>query len=482
MGSHSIGVPHFRQVRGGFMKALSAALCVLFVGFGCSQNDDNPVIRWSPTALDPLPPAIVNDSSFQSPARSIQVANQKVTFVEQKVGAAFVKDGNLYSVSDSQNNTKLLRIQNRLPSELTLTPSHLQKSYKLFQERETFFKRAQVKYTFLKDVKLVDDIRVLFDPSLNKTQAFYYEFRFLSKAQDQVMSCELWPSIEIQQCQRLSLHFEAPAWVFTLQNLDLLQEVVLPSLTGISSGVLKSNSHTVSSESPKMITLRDLPLRFSKEDPRFDQLQSYYWVDRGIQYAQTHLQLKALDPIEVFTFIGFPNLTNAAFAFRNQIRLGRGDGVTYSFLAQDPSVIIHEVGHVLFNQIAYLPTQGQGGSLNEAFADYFAATVINSPEMGVKSFLKGPYKRSLNQALSYTSISNKLYQDSLIVSSALWEIEQRIGKTAANELFLKSLIALGPATQIDEYAATLAKLVLELPQPEQDVVRTLLTQREWPYL
>jgi len=290
----------------------------------------------------------------------------------------------------------------------------------------------------------------------------------------------IFENIELQECQRVSSHFQAPAWIFTLQNLNQLEETSLPNLTAIKMGQLVSKTHIVSTESPKTISSQDIPLRFPLDDHRFDQIQSYYWVDRALQFAIEHFQLKVVEPIEVQTFTGFPQMTNAAFTFKNKIRVGRGDGVTYSYLAQDPSILIHEIGHALISQIAFLPTQGQGGSLNEAFADYFAATVLQTPEMGVKSFLKGPYKRTLNQKLSYQSISNKLYQDSLVVSSLLWEIETAIGQKKANKFFIESLIRLGPANQISEYAKIISELLKEQSPEVQLKLKPIFLSREWP--
>jgi len=465
------------------MKTLGVSLILLGLGnlFGCSgPKQEIFVQRWSKSQHSPTPPSIIRDSSFSLNKQTSKVAGMRVSFSEQKLGKAFVESGHLYQVLNADNQVTHIRVQNGL-TDISHYSLDLEKlSQQLYENRTVFYERAQTKYKFLRNRELIEDIRLIFDPSIKTKRPFYYRIKFISQTQDQVTQCNLLLSLEIKECERISLHFQAPAWIFTLQNSENLQEVILPGLKSVLRGQLRSEQIQVSSASPSQISTRDLPFRFPPTDPRFDQIQSYYWAERALQFALERFKLSSQLRIEIKTFTGFPELTNAAFSFKNQIRLGRGDGVTYSHIAQDPSIIIHEIGHVLFSQIAYLPSQGQGGSLNEAFADYFAATLLDSPEMGAKSFLKGPFRRTLNQTLSYSTLANRLYQDSLVISSALWEMEQKLGKEKANSIFIESLIRLGPANQISEYVEVLSALIKELPPSDRHELRDILIKREWP--
>jgi hypothetical protein len=322
---------------------------------------------------------------------------------------------------------------------------------------------------------------VIFDPYLKEHSPFYYSLRLLKQDLSGIVECEFLQNLHLKGCYPISMHFEAPAWVYTLKNLDTVQEVMLPRLISLARGELRGSTHIVKNIAPHTLSTQDLPFRYPPEDPRFDQIQTYYWVDQALQYGFNIFQIKNFKRIEVHTFFGFPEVINAAFAFQNQIRMGRGDGVSFRYLAQDPSIMIHEVGHALLNQIVNLPTQGEGGSLNEAFADYFSATVINSPKMGSRSFLKGPYERSLNQKRSYKELSHRLYEDSLVISSALWEIETLLGKNKTNELFIQTLVQLGPAEKIQEFVTVFESVIQKLPSVEdQDKVLWILLSRDWP--
>jgi len=49
---------------------------------------------------------------------------------------------------------------------------------------------------------------------------------------------------------------------------------------------------------------------------------------------------------------------------------------------RDPSVVFHEVAHAYVDELAGLPSQGEGGALNEGFADFFAAAIADNPAIG----------------------------------------------------------------------------------------------------
>lgn len=80
------------------------------------------------------------------------------------------------------------------------------------------------------------------------------------------------------------------------------------------------------------------------------------------------LQIEIPSQIEAVVHVGFPDKINSAFYFRNKIRLGGGDDVTYSNLMHDPSIVYHESFHAMIDHLAHLPFEGEGASLKKMAA------------------------------------------------------------------------------------------------------------------
>src|SRR5690606_11323605 len=110
------------------------------------------------------------------------------------------------------------------------------------------------------------------------------------------------------------------------------------------------------------------------------------------------------------------NPKNIAYYYNGNIRLGAGDGVTYKNIHRDPSIVMHEASHAFIQSIGQLSTESEGGSLNEAFADFFTALILDHPKMAEFAYIPGPYKRSLDNNTNATSFNGGLYHDSLVVS------------------------------------------------------------------
>lgn len=456
----------------------STGLVFILLASCSAQKWQIQPLRWNQSLPIQPPPSILNDTSFSEPMAPAHTDLFKTQFNHQKIGQAFIRNGHLYIVHQT-GQLNSLRYQSGFDTQATDRLPIIKKAQDLHQNRDLFFERLQKKSALFRQGQLAEPIKVYYDP--NSSPEFYYGVTFFTSTGDQVLECLVGENLTLKNCERVSHHFEVPAWLYTLKNWNDLQEVLLSNIKPSSKGLLTSETHQVSTQAPSGVSHQDFPFKFEPQDYRFDQVQAYYWVDRAIQMTKNIWGLSVPERIEVATFLGYPDLTNAVLAYNNQIRVGRGDGVNYKELANDPSVIIHEVGHVYINHLAHLGSQGQSGSLNEAFADYFAATLTQSPDMGARSFLKGPHRRTLNQRLSFKNIQNKLYADSLIISSALWEIELIVGPEKAQALFIESLVELGPAISLQEYPPILSKILEKHLAPhEKNTVYSALQAREWP--
>jgi Zn-dependent metalloprotease len=159
--------------------------------------------------------------------------------------------------------------------------------------------------------------------------------------------------------------------------------------------------------------------------------------------------------------VGYPEKTNAAFYYQNLIRLGTGDDETFSRLALDPSIVVHESCHGIIENVAHLPYQGEGGSLNEGFADTMTTLYLGSPLLGDSSYLKGAYKRAVNTPLLMSRKNGGLYHDSLIVSGFFWQLKEKIGPEKTWNIVLITLMRLMPGSDLKDFSIQLNKVLAE---------------------
>jgi hypothetical protein len=104
----------------------------------------------------------------------------------------------------------------------------------------------------------------------------------------------------------------------------------------------------------------------------------------------------------------------------------------YVSTGHDPTVIGHELGHVIFNRIrAYRSLKGyQWFAVNEGYADYFSASYFGSPLIGETwhaSRLNAPYLRRLTDdpTTRDPEALATAHTFSVVWSSLLWRIRRR---------------------------------------------------------
>lgn len=136
------------------------------------------------------------------------------------------------------------------------------------------------------------------------------------------------------------------------------------------------------------------------------------------------------------------------------------DDEIYSHLSQDPSVVIHESVHAFVDIVAGLPFEGEGGSINEGFADFFTAVQLNNPNMAESSYLKGPFRRSVVNSVVLDEKNGGLYHDSAIVSGVLWDLHERFGRDTGLKLSAYTLNRLVPGSDFKDFGDSL-KFIIE---------------------
>lgn len=232
-------------------------------------------------------------------------------------------------------------------------------------------------------------------------------------------------------------------------KLSQLSEQIIKGVA--VSPTLSSAMVYVTSESDKKIDNITSNLKFDLKDDRFDQIQAFYFMNKSFQWMKTHLQVSIPQRVDAVVHMGFPEKTNSAFYYQNKIRFGRGDDIAYSNIVSDPTIVYHETFHALIDNLARLPFEGEGGSINEGFADFFTCLITDRPYLGDASYLKGPFKRNLSLVTKLDEKNGGLYHDSSIVSGLLWELKEKLGFEKAKNLAAETLIRLNTASKFQDF-------------------------------
>ncbi|MGZ3694270.1 MAG: hypothetical protein ACXWQO_08720 [Bdellovibrionota bacterium] len=244
------------------------------------------------------------------------------------------------------------------------------------------------------------------------------------------------------------------------------QEETLRDLTG--DGTVTGRLLHVISALDLKVWSPQLQFFFPENDRRFDLGQAYFTIDQGYRWLKEHLGVELDHPIEVRLHVGNGGVSNAAFYHENTIYLGTGDGETYKDMIRDPSVLIHESIHAVIDAYAGLPSEGEGGGFNEGFADLFTALILDNPRMGEASYLKGPYRRTLeNRLIAYRDFAPGVYQNGQIVAGTFWDMKAALGNELTAKLAFRTLVRLGKGGKFDDFRAALTNAAQGLLSSDQ---------------
>ncbi len=240
-------------------------------------------------------------------------------------------------------------------------------------------------------------------------------------------------------------------------KLSSLTDIVFDRLN--VKPTLSNDDVVVTSEAESKILQLDQSIKFDPRDTRFDQVQAFYYLNKSLQWMKDKFSLQFSSPLEVVVHVGFPEKTNTAFYYQSKIRLGTGDDEVYTHISQDPTIVTHESFHYMIDHVAGLPYEGEGGSLNEAFADFFTCLIYERPRLAENAYLKAPFKRTLESETKFADRNGGLYHDSLIVSGLLWEISKKIGSDKSLALAMDVLKKTHRFTTFEEFRTVLNEVV-----------------------
>jgi hypothetical protein len=183
---------------------------------------------------------------------------------------------------------------------------------------------------------------------------------------------------------------------------------------------------------------------FARDDDRFEQVMSYFWVNQAQEYLQSlgfGSTLPAANAESQDVRVDQYGIDNSYSTDKQDfIRLGKG-GVDD---AEDGEVIVHEYGHAVHDaQVPGFGSSLDAGSIGEAFGDYLAVTVgldaarqygwpVQTPEPCVADWDSVSYTsttphclRRLDTGLVLEDRRGEVHYDGTIWSAALWDIRQR---------------------------------------------------------
>lgn len=234
-----------------------------------------------------------------------------------------------------------------------------------------------------------------------------------------------------------------------------LQEVSLRDLSG--DGTMTGSKIRVNSALDLRVWSPDLTFFFALDDRRFDLGQAYYTIEKGFRWLKDKLNVELNRPVDVKIHVGKEGSSNAAFYAQNTIYLGSGDGITYKDMLRDPSILIHESIHAIVDAYVGLPPDGEGGGFNEGFADLFAGLILENPKLGEASYLKGAYRRTLeNDFKAYQDFQSGVYRNGSIVGGTFWDMKSNLGTDLTAKLAFRTLVRLGKGAKFDDFPLALS--------------------------
>jgi hypothetical protein len=454
-----------------YRLALVGFSCLILA---CSKQQESTELRWS-KGQKTAPPQISVQDQFTTKEQSLMIGSEVLERRIQKWGPAEVEGSYLQSIKSQLGEPQAI-----ISSYIERDSTQLQTIEKMHLERFLALDRIRPLDYFLKTGNDFSEPKVIvrFQGS---TPQLLYQVDYYAAAESTYYRVTFSPDKGVIDRRQLGMSFEQFSGVVFPEGplLSPLTQVPLKNLLG--DGFLNARHLKVKTEAAEMAQSSDI-FKYEPNDVRFDQVQTFYFVDEALNFFRSKLGVTLPFPLEVVTHVGAPEKRNVFNYFPGgRILLGSGDGVNWQNIMKDPSVVMHETSHSLVDAVARLPNQGQGGSLNEGFADFFTASFLNNPRMGEVSFVKGPFKRNVENTLTYSDQKGVLYGDSLIVSGTLWEVQSKLGSEVAQKFAVRTLSRLGPGGNFDNFgSAVMAALESEFSPEQVAAISNIVASRKWP--
>ena len=451
---------------GRFSWMISSALSGLIIATACEKTARVETTRWHGDGPVPAVP-----TGIQSQQAEISVGKQKLKLQQQTVDGIPVEGAYFKSLS---RNGQPEFISYRWVS--SSSASLREKISKAKDEPPEILEKMWGRFSEFKSKKLISGP----EPFLYQKGALKLGWKATFEDRDgALVALKVDRSVKLLGVQILGSRFvDATAALFPKGPLKSdMNDVLLKNL--FENRTLESDRILLRTEAEQIATSEKNQFRFPSDDVRFSQVQSFFYASESLRWFMKTLSFDLPFRLEVETQKGYPQKTNTAFYFQHKIRLGEGDDISYTRIPLDPSIVLHESVHAVVEAVAGLPYEGEGGSLNEAFADFFTACQLDNPRMGEASYRKEPYKRNIQNDFGLSQRNGGLYHDSLLVSGLLWAIRTDVSPEVALRLAWTTLLHLAPDSDFAIFQDELSRSLLTETSEVQNKVRDVLKKREW---
>ena len=262
------------------------------------------------------------------------------------------------------------------------------------------------------------------------------------------------------------------------------------------------------------------PQDYSNADDSFAEVMVYYHMNRLNKYLQERVGLKtAAEPLQAITnfmfkienfgrqFCGRQDdwcpFDNAAFIPKQSVKQleqqlgGAETGITGDALlffqgnridfTYDSPVIRHEYTHALIGvERLFSDTPDEQGfnntarAVNEAYADYFAATTDNDPKIGAYSIgaLNPAQVRDLSKMRKCPEdLLAEYHADGEIYGSALWDIRTQLGTETADQIIYDALQTFDTETNFETAVESTLKVAASVSKNAETTVKEAFEKR-----
>ncbi len=231
----------------------------------------------------------------------------------------------------------------------------------------------------------------------------------------------------------------------------------------------------ITGDETERVSNNNLEFNFRRSDPGFEQTMCYAYLGLALNYCA---QLGRPNPLERTL------ITKARFSSKGEEELNAFYDPNTEFLsfgtkgvdlAEDGTVILHELGHALQDAAARQGNRPfglsyEGGAMGEGFGDFWALSVLADKLTTEPNFighwvtygdLDFPFGQAFFASVHRRVDSDKIWPrdadpgrdphlDGEIWSAGLWQIRNLLGRDDANKLVLESHYLLQPEAEFQD--------------------------------
>lgn len=202
-------------------------------------------------------------------------------------------------------------------------------------------------------------------------------------------------------------------------------------------------------------------MHYTRDQSQFEDLNALYHItmqkEHMINLGYPNIPNYTI-PVDVHSMGGIDKSQFSPF----HLKLFFGDGGVDD--AEDADVIIHEYMHAaIFTIDSTFTVSTERGCIEEALGDYFAASYSNTVNLygqtkvfdwdGHNEFWVGRLVNSTKDYGQQAFKTNAIYTHTDLFASPLMEINDKLGRNAADALVLEAMFALGSNTTMPQMAA-----------------------------